>query len=64
MCIDEKQIGEEFYTILTNRETGKIAFMANTTKSSELKASVVPIQEQLSQVEVINRDLAGSYRSF
>jgi hypothetical protein len=28
IAIDEKQIGSDFYTILTNRNTGKIALLA------------------------------------
>ena len=27
MAIDEKQIGEEMHTLLTNRQTGKIALL-------------------------------------
>ena len=30
MAIDEKQIGGDFYTILTNRNSGKIALLAQT----------------------------------
>jgi len=36
MAIDEKQIGGDFYTILTNRNSGKIALLAQTIKASEL----------------------------
>jgi len=28
MAIDEKQIGEEMHTVLSNRDTGKIALLA------------------------------------
>lgn len=64
MCIDEKMIGEDFFTIISNRTTGKLAFMADTTKSSELIEASFPIREQLKNVKVINRDLASCYRSF
>lgn len=64
MCIDEKMIGEDFYTIICNRQTGKLAFMANTTKSEDLLSASYPIKEQLQQVMIINRDLASSYRKF
>ncbi len=64
MCIDETMIGEEFFTILSNRTTGKIAFMANTTRSLELKGASQPLKKQLEKVKVINRDLANSYRKF
>ena len=64
MCIDEKMIGEDFFTIISNRTTGKLAFMADTTKSSELIEASFPIREQLKNVKIINRDLASCYRSF
>jgi len=64
MCVDEKQIGEDFYSIISNRKTGKLAFVANTTKSSELFEATLTINQQLSQVKVINRDLASCYKNF
>ena len=64
MCIDEKQIGEDFYTIISNRETGQIAFMANTTRSAELYQASFPIRKKLGEVKIINRDLARSYQRF
>ncbi len=64
MCIDEKQIGEDFYTIISNRKTGRIAFMANTTRSAELFQASLPLREELVAVEIINRDLAPNYRRF
>ncbi len=30
MAIDEKHIGEDFYTIKSNRDTGKIAMLSNS----------------------------------
>ncbi len=64
MCIDEKKIGEEFYTILSNRTTGKLVFMASTTNSSFLLEATKPIETELKSIEIINRDLAGCYRKF
>ena len=64
ICVDEKMIGEDFYTVISNRTTGKIAFMANTTKSTELVEACSPIKEELKKVRLLNRDLASCYRSF
>lgn len=64
MCIDEKQIGEDFYTIISNRGTGQIAFMANTTRSAELYQASLPIRKKLEEIKIINRDLARSYKRF
>lgn len=64
MCIDEKMIGEEFFTLISNRTTGKLAFMANTTSSYELIEACIPIKGELKNVKILNRDLAGSYKRF
>ena len=64
MCIDEKMIGEEFFTLISNRTTGKLAFMSNTTSSYELIEACIPIKKELKNVKIINRDLASSYRRF
>lgn len=37
MVLDDKQIGKDVYSILTNRETGKIALLVETVKINELK---------------------------
>jgi transposase len=63
MCIDEKMIGEEFYTILTNRETGKIAFCAATTKSEYLQQAMAPLLNSLGKVKNITKDMASSFRN-
>ena len=64
MCIDEKMIGEEFFTLISNRVSGKLAFMANTTSSYGLIEACSPIKKELKNVKIINRDLASSYRRF
>ena len=64
MCVDETMIGETFFTIISNRITGKLAFMAESTKSSELSDVCLPIKEEFKKVKIINRDLANSYRKF
>jgi transposase len=61
MGIDEKLIGEQYYTILSNRDTGKIAFCAETTKSGHLKQAMEPLFDSLNQVKRITRDMAGCY---
>ena len=61
MAIDEKLIGNDFYTIFTNRKTGKIAFCGATTSSKRLEQAMLPIAKELAQVETITRDLSPSY---
>jgi len=61
MAIDEKQIGGEYYTILSNRITGKIAFMVNNLKAAFLLKALQPFGNQLFKVKTITRDLAPNY---
>ena len=61
MAIDEKMIGEEYYTLLTNRNTGKIAFCAATTKSAHIQQAMFPLLSYLEKIKTITRDMAGSY---
>ena len=61
MAIDEKQIGKEMVTILSNRDTGKIAMMAKSLKSSELFEVLSRYQKKTYEVKSITRDLSNSY---
>jgi len=47
MAIDEKQIGEEMHTILSNRDTGKIALLARTLKVKELELLIAHFERIL-----------------
>lgn len=62
MAIDEKSINGRYYTILSNRETSKIALMASTLKVSELNECMrkFPIRSRMN-VKSITRDLAPSF---
>ncbi len=61
MAIDEKQIGEEMHTIVTNRDTGKIALMARTMKSKELAALITHFNGKGFGVKTLTRDLSPGY---
>ncbi len=50
MAIDEKHIGEDFYTIISNRETGKIAMLCDIIKFIELKQVLLEHASVLSRV--------------
>jgi len=64
MAIDEKQIGKEIVTILSNSDTGKIAMMANTLKSRELVEAIGRYYKLTYKVKSITRDLSNSYDWF
>jgi len=61
MGIDEKKIGDDWYTLISNRKTGKIAFCASTTKYSDLQQAITPLMSYMEKVQTITRDMAGSY---
>jgi transposase len=64
MSVDEKMIDEEFYTVMTNRETGKIALLAETLTVTELNALIDKIPEVRQQVKTITADLSPTYEDF
>ena len=64
MAIDEKQIGEEMHTVLSNRDTGKIAMLAATLRAKELGMLVMHFEGKGFEVRTITRDLSNSYDWF
>ena len=64
MAVDEKYINGEFYTLVTNGQTGKIALMASTTKTNLLSHAMRKFEDTLFTVKVITRDLASNYDWF
>jgi transposase len=64
MAVDEKMIDEEFYTVLTNRETGKIAMLAETLTVTDLNRLMDKIGEAKRQVKIITADLSPTYEKF
>jgi transposase len=64
MAIDEKQIGEEMHTILSNRQTGKIAVLAKSISARELKEIIPKFDLKGFDVKTITSDLSPSYDWF
>lgn len=64
MAIDEKQIGEEMHTVLSNRDTGKIALLACTIKLGELATLIPYFEGKAIDVKTVTRDLSNCYNSF
>jgi len=64
MAIDEKQIGGDFYTILTNRNSGKIALLAQTVRSNELAQLIPKFGLRGFYVKSITRDLSPAFDWF
>lgn len=61
MAIDEKHINGEFYTILTNGETGKVAMMAATINGTDIGNCLKHFGTQLNTVKTITRDLSTTF---
>lgn len=63
LCIDEKNIAGECYTIVSNPETNKIILMANTLRSSEivhLLRTHIPLEDRYA-VSSVARDMTQNY---
>jgi len=62
MAIDDKNIGGEGYTVFSNKDTGKIAVLAQTTKASDLAEILQKVSVKiLFAVKTISKDLAENY---
>lgn len=62
MAIDEKTINGTTYTLLSNRETNKIALMASTLKVQHLMKLIGRFDiENRMQVKSLSRDMASNY---
>jgi transposase len=64
MAIDEKMIDEEFYTVMTNRQTGKIALLAETLQVRDLSMLADKIGGAKNKVKSITMDLSPTYERF
>ena len=64
MSVDEKMIDEEFYTVMTNRETGKIALLAESLQVKDLNNLIDKIGEAKERVKTITADLSPTYEKF
>lgn len=64
MSVDEKMIDEEFYTVMTNRQTGKIALLAETLQVKDLNNLIDKIGEAKQKVKTITADLSPTYEKF
>jgi hypothetical protein len=61
MSIDDKAIGHEGYTVLSNTKTGKIAMMIESIKGKELEAAVSLFGRDLLKIKSISSDMSATY---
>lgn len=63
MSIDDKHIGGEGFTILSNTQTGKIAMMLESCKSGEVSEALSLFGDGLRKIRSISCDMAACYLS-
>jgi transposase len=61
MSIDDKAIGHEGYSIMSNGDTGKIAMMIESCKSVEVAQAISLFGTELNKIESISCDMAAGY---
>jgi len=64
MSIDEKHLDEDFFTAMTNRETGKLAFLAQTIRADELTKLIDKIPQIRNLPINITCDLCPAFEKF
>ena len=64
MSIDEKMIDEDFFTTMTNRDTGKIALLAQTLRVDELLKLIDKVPQIQNIPKNITCDLSPTYEKF
>ena len=60
MSIDDKSIGQEGFTVLSNYQTGKIAMLIESTNSVEVEAAMALFGEQLNKIKHISMDMSST----
>jgi transposase len=61
MSIDDKSIGHEGFTILSNGETSRIALMVESCKRGEVSDAISLFGKELGKVKSISCDMSASY---
>jgi transposase len=61
MSIDDKSIGHESYTIMSNTDTGKIAMLIESTRRDELGKAMQLFGNELLKVRSISLDMSPTY---
>jgi len=61
MSIDDKAIGHDVFTILSNHDTGKIAMMVESTKAEEVEQAMELFGNDLHKIKNISMDMSPTY---
>ena len=63
MTIDEKHINQEFYTVLSNGQTGRVALMVASMNPQEVGKCLMKFGDKLQIVSTLSRDLSPTYQA-
>jgi len=61
MSIDDKAIGHDGFTVFSNRDTGKIALLVESTKSEEVESAMKLFGKDLYTVRNVSMDMSPTY---
>jgi len=61
MSIDDKAIGHDGFTVLSNNDTGKIALMVETTTASGVEQAMEKFGEDLHKIKNVSMDMSSTY---
>jgi transposase len=61
MSIDDKSIGNECFTVLSNHQTGKIAMMVESVRSEEVEKAMELFGNELNKIKYISMDMSPTY---
>jgi len=61
MCIDDKELGHEGYTILSNAETGKMALMVESCRADEVEQAMSKFGSDLHKIKSVSMDMSATY---
>jgi len=61
MSIDDKSIGNDVFTILSNYDTGKIALMIEGTKAEDVEMAMEQFGDELKTIKNISMDMSAAY---
>jgi len=61
MSIDDKAIGHDCFTILSNNDTSKIALMVESTSAQEVEQSMKLFGNELEKIKNISMDMSQTY---
>jgi transposase len=61
MSMDDKAIGHDGFTVLSNSDTGKIAMLAESTRAEELEQAMEKFGTDLDKIKNVSMDMSSTY---